>query len=161
LLNNIGSRPCTDSAQAFDVGYERNSLVGSQSVPIGPPPSRQIAPINKASFRLGRGRAAALTYSFRRMAHHIDHWLKLNLVSEVVTEWRGRELWVGFVCCGCGQIQGWHTLSSRSTREPAHGCPDWIFLAADPALDYARRQRADGSEGREVIVDSSPPARQR
>jgi hypothetical protein len=144
LLNNIGSRSCADSAQAFDVGYERDSLVGSQPVPIGTPPCRQIAPINKACFSLGRGPTTALTYSFRRMAHYIAHWLKWNFVSEVVTEWRGRELWVGFVCCGCGQIQGWHTLSSRSRREPANGYPDWVFPAADLALDYARRQRADG-----------------
>ena len=89
------------------------------------------------------------------MAHYITHWLKWNLVSEVVTEWRGRELWVGFVCCGCGQIQGWHTLSSRSRRGQPIGFPIGYF----PPLTWRSILHADSRKnGGDGGVSFSPGA---
>lgn len=48
----------------------------------------------------------------RKLLHRIAHLFGLN-GGHVVTAWKGRDLWVGFQCEGCGRIQGAHKIQIR------------------------------------------------
>jgi hypothetical protein len=50
------------------------------------------------------------------MWHRIRHWFHLN-TGIVVSEWRGREIWIGFKCSACGRVYGWHKSAVGQSRE--------------------------------------------
>jgi hypothetical protein len=41
------------------------------------------------------------------MFHRLRHWLGWNR-GEVVSELRGRDVWIGFRCVECGAVNHWH-----------------------------------------------------
>lgn len=58
------------------------------------------------------------------MTHRIRHWLHWQPI-EVVSEWRGSELWVGARCVICGEVTGWHTsrITSGEKTQIVDGTP--------------------------------------
>ncbi len=47
----------------------------------------------------------------------LRHRLHLNR-GTVTSEWRGRELWIGFACVECGNVHGWFKSPHVTRPEP-------------------------------------------
>jgi hypothetical protein len=61
--------------------------------------------------------------------HRLAHALGWNLGRVVsATDSRG-QVWIGFECTACGQVDGTHIAQCLPERDP-NGWPRWINLAA-------------------------------
>jgi hypothetical protein len=49
--------------------------------------------------------------------HRIRHWLHWQPI-EVVSEWRGPDLWIGARCVVCDEVTGWHRSHVRQSHMP-------------------------------------------
>lgn len=51
-------------------------------------------------------------FHMKRQLHRLRHWLHWQPI-EVISEWRGTQLWIGARCVVCGEVTSWTRSRAR------------------------------------------------